>query len=68
MADPGRSQDFSVDVESPRPCLVSRLRCLLLPALVSGAGAPEALAILAGYDLASLGPNSADTLHLIPER
>lgn len=58
---------FSVDVETPPHVNYRGYDIYSCGPWCQGPVAPQTLAILEGYDLASLGQNSADTLHLITE-
>lgn len=60
-------KNFSVEVEEPVCAGYRGFDVYACDTWTQGAVAPHALAILEGYDLASLGHNSADTIHLIIE-
>lgn len=58
---------FSVDVERPVSAGYRGYDVFACRTWCQGAVAPQALAILEGYDLAGMGHNSADSLHVIIE-
>ena len=58
-------KNFSVEVEEPVSVNYRGYDVYACRTWCQGAVAPHALKILEGYDLASMGHNSADTLHLI---
>jgi gamma-glutamyltranspeptidase / glutathione hydrolase len=60
-------KNFSVDVEEPVHINYRGYDVYSCRPWCQGPVAPQTLAILEGYDIASLGQNSADTLHLITE-
>lgn len=60
-------QNFSVEIESPVSSIYRGYTIYTNPPWCQGPVAPQALAILDGYDLSSLGQNSAGSLHLITE-
>lgn len=60
-------ENFSVDVEQPVGVNYRGHQVYSCRPWCQGPVAPEALSILEGYDLGSMGQNSADTLHLITE-
>ncbi len=60
-------RNFSVDVEEPVSVNYRGYNVYSCRPWCQGPVAPQTLAILEGYDIASLGHNSADTLHLITE-
>ena len=60
-------KSFSVEVEEPLNLRYRGHDIYGCRPWCQGPVALQALSILEGYDLASLGPNSADTLHLILE-
>jgi gamma-glutamyltranspeptidase/glutathione hydrolase len=60
-------KNFSVDIEQPVSATYRGYQVYSCRPWCQGPVAPQALAILEGYDLASYGHNSADALHLIIE-
>lgn len=60
-------KNFSVEVEEPVHGAYRGYDVYACRSWSQGAVAPHALSILDGYDIASMGHNSADTLHVIIE-